>query len=250
MGDKDDGLGRIFLDFREEVVAFTLERFIAHGEHFVEHQNVALCLDGHREGKTHLHAGRIVLELLIHEVFKLSELYDVVIHRIDFSTSEAQQSTVQIHVLASGQLRVEAHTEFDERDQFALDGDRSVLRSINLRNDFQQRGLAGAVTPDDAEEIALMHLEIDIAQYVLFGIAFNALRPVQECHLQTGGLLGRQAEHLGHMIDLKHHRALVCVLLFSHCNLSHKSEHLRELGTVLAEHVNAEPQDDGGQYVR
>ena len=250
MSDKDDGLGRIFLDFGEEIVALALECLVTDGKHFVKHQNVALRLDGHGEGETHLHAGGIVLELLVHEVLKLGELYDVVIHRIDFSTSEAQQSTVQIHVLASGQLRVEAHTEFDERDQFALDGDRSVLRSINLRNDFQQRGLAGAVTPDDAEEIALMHLEIDIAQYVLFGIAFNALRPVQECHLQTGGLLGRQAEHLGHMIDLKHHRALVCVLLFSHCNLSHKSEHLRELGTVLAEHVNAEPQDDGGQYVR
>ena len=206
MSDKNDRFSWVFLDFSKEVVAFALERLVSNSEHFVKHQNVALGFNRYGESKTHLHAGRIVLKLLIHEVFKLSELYDVVIHRVDFSTSEAQQSTVQIHVLASGQLRVEAHTEFDERDQFALDGDRSVLRSINLRNDFQQRGLAGAVTPDDAEEIALMHLEIDIAQYVLFGIAFNALRPVQERHLQAGRLFGGQPEHLSYMINLEYHR--------------------------------------------
>ena len=133
MSDKNDRFSWVFLDFSKEVVAFALERLVSNSEHFVKHQNVALGFNRYGESKTHLHAGRIVLKLLIHEVFKLSELYDVVIHRIDFSTSEAQQSTVQIHVLASGQLRVEAHTEFDERDQFALDGDRSVLRSINLR---------------------------------------------------------------------------------------------------------------------
>ena len=44
MSDKDDGLGRIFLDFGEEIVALALECLVTDGKHFVKHQNVALRL--------------------------------------------------------------------------------------------------------------------------------------------------------------------------------------------------------------
>ena len=190
MSNENNSLGRIFLDLRKEVITLALERLVADSKHLVKHQNIALRLDGHREGETHLHAGRIVLELLIHKIFELGELHDVIVHGIDFRAGEAEQRAIQVHIFTAGQLRVESHAKFNERDQLALDGDGTLLRSVNLRNNLQQCGLSGSVTPNNAEKVALLHLEIDIAQHMLFGIAFDALRPIQECHLQAGRLLG------------------------------------------------------------
>ena len=80
---QDHGLGGVLADLGEVVVAFALERLVTDGEHLVEHEDVALRLDRHREREAHLHAARIVLELLVHEVPKLGELDDVVVHRVD-----------------------------------------------------------------------------------------------------------------------------------------------------------------------
>ena len=41
MRDQNNSLSWIFFDLCEEIIAFALERFIAHGKHFVKHQNVA-----------------------------------------------------------------------------------------------------------------------------------------------------------------------------------------------------------------
>lgn len=119
-----------------------------------------------------------------------------------------------------------------------------MFRSIDLRNNLQQSGLAGTVTPDDTEEITLTNFEVNVAQHMLFGIALDALRPIQKSHFQTGSLFCRQTEHFGNMVNLEHHRAFVNILFLNHCNLSHNLEHLRELGAVLAEHVNAQPQNE------
>ena len=178
MGDKNDRLGRVLLDFSKEVVALALERLIADGKHLVKHQNVALGLDGHGEGKTNLHTGGIVFELLVHEVLKLGELHDVIIHRVNLRTSESKQSAVQVHILTAGQFRVEANAEFDEWHQLALDGDRALLRGIDLGDDLQQCGLAGTVTANNTEKVALAYFEIDVAEHMLLGVAFDALRPV------------------------------------------------------------------------
>ena len=203
MRDQDDRLGRVLLHLREEVVALALERLVAHGEHLVEHEDVALRLDGDGEGETHLHAGGIVLELLVHEVLKFRELDDVVVHRVDLLAGEAEQRAVQVHVLAAGELRIEAHAQFDERHQFALDGHAALFGHVDLRDDLQQRGLAGTVASDDAEEVALTHLEADVLEHMLLGESLDALRPVEERHLQARGLFGGQAEVFRHMVDLE-----------------------------------------------
>ena len=67
----------------------------------------------------------------------------------------------------------------------------------------------------------LAYFEIDVAEHMLLGVAFDALRPVEERHLQAGRLLSGQTEHFGHMVDLEHYRALVLgffLCLFSQCN--------------------------------
>ena len=137
MGDQNDGLGRVLLNLGEEVVALALERLVADGEHLVEHEDVALSLDGHGERESHLHAGRVVLELLVHEVLKLGELHDVVVHRVDFFPAEAEQRAVEIYVLAAGKLWVETDSQFDERYELPRNRHFALLGLINLRDDLQ-----------------------------------------------------------------------------------------------------------------
>ena len=121
-----------------KVVAFALERLVAYGEAPRRAPECRPCALMATEKARHLHAGGVVLELLIHEVLKLGELHDVVVHRVDLRTGEAEQSAVQIYVLTAGQLWVEANAEFDERHQLALDGNRALLRCVNLGDDLQQ----------------------------------------------------------------------------------------------------------------
>ena len=90
----------------------------------------------------------------------------------------------------------------------------------------------------------MTHLEIDVAQHMLFGVALNALRPVQKGHFQPCSLFGGQPKHLGNVVNLQYHWTFVNSCLLSHYNLSHGLEHLCEFGAVLAEHVNSQPQDE------
>ena len=119
--DQNHRLRGVLTHLGEVIIAFALECLVTHGQHLVEHENVALGLDGHRERQANLHAARVVLELLIHELPKFGELHDVVVHRVHFLGRETEQCAVQIHVLATGELRVEAHAELDERHEFAGD---------------------------------------------------------------------------------------------------------------------------------
>ena len=52
----------------EHVEAFLLEGRVADREHLVDHQDVRVNLDRHRERQAHLHARRIVLELEVLEL--------------------------------------------------------------------------------------------------------------------------------------------------------------------------------------
>ena len=86
---------------------------------------------------------------------------------------------------------------------------------------MQQRGLAAAVTADDAEELALMHLEADVFEHFLLLVALDALGPVDERLLQTGGLLRRQFEAFGYVACRKHHRIFRIVDLLDHFLIGH-----------------------------
>ena len=197
--DENHRLAWIVLHLLEEVIAFLLEGLVTDRKHLVQYEDVALGLDRHGERETHLHAAGVVLELLVHEVGQFGEFNDIVIHRVDLLTRETEQRAIQIHVLAAGQFRVETDAELDEGDQCAANGDIAFFRDVDAGDDLEQRRLAGAVSADDAEEIALAHIEGDVAQHLLLAVAFDALGPVEERLLQAARLFGGQAEGFGDM---------------------------------------------------
>ena len=86
--------------------------------------------------------------------------------------------------------------------------DFAFIGVIDLRNQLQQRRLATAITPDDAEELSLMNFETDVLKHRLLFIALDAPGPVDNGLLQASRLLRRQLEALGDMRRRKNDRVL------------------------------------------
>jgi hypothetical protein len=72
MRDQNDGLAHLLVagEFAE---AFGLEVGVADRQDFVHEQDLAIGMDGHGEGQPDLHAGGIILYLLVYESLSSSE---------------------------------------------------------------------------------------------------------------------------------------------------------------------------------
>ena len=68
---------------------------------------------------------------------------------------EPEHDRVDDHVVARGEIGVEADAELDERRQTAADRDLSRVDVVDPGKALEQRALAAAVAPDDPEELAL-----------------------------------------------------------------------------------------------
>ena len=147
---RPDGLQR-----RERVEALLLEGGVADGEHLVDEQDVRVGLDRDREGEPDVHPRRVVLELEVHELLELGERDDVVEALARLAARQPEHDRVDDHVLARGQLRVEADAELDERREAAVHLHVAAVDLVDARQALEQRALAGAVAADDAEELAL-----------------------------------------------------------------------------------------------
>jgi len=73
MGNEYDG-GVALFEFLEVFEAFLLKGCVAHGQHFVDEQNIAFGPDGDGKSEADLHAGRVVFELLVHEIVEAGEV--------------------------------------------------------------------------------------------------------------------------------------------------------------------------------
>ncbi len=113
---EDDRLA-LGLEAVELLEALLLERGVADRQHLVDQQHVGVDLDRDREGEPHRHPRRVVLELEVEELLELGERDDVVEARLGLVAREAEHHRVDQHVVARGQVGVEADAELDERRQ-------------------------------------------------------------------------------------------------------------------------------------
>jgi hypothetical protein len=113
-----------------------------------------------------VHAGGIVLELEVHELLELREPDDLRKARQRLRLRDAEQRRVDDDVVARGQLGIETDSELDERRHSSPNGDLAAVAAVDAREALEKRALAGAVPPDDAEELARMHREGDALERV------------------------------------------------------------------------------------
>ena len=94
----------------------------------------------------------------------------------DLRPAHAHHGALEKDVLASGEVRMKAGGDFDERADAPADHALTLGRAKDLRQQFQRRRLAGAVRADDAKRRALADLEAHITQRPELGRGVHVLR--------------------------------------------------------------------------
>src|SRR3954447_23263887 len=181
------------LEVGDPAVALLLERLVADGEHLVQQQHIGLHVHRDREAEPHVHPGRVGLHRHVGERLQLREGDDLVEVAVDVVAVEAVDRSVQVDVLAPGELGVEARAELDQRADTATDRQAAVRGREDPREQLQQGGLPGAVRADDAERLAGRDVEVDVAQRRQLARA-RQLSPQQQL-LQRAALRQADREH-------------------------------------------------------
>ncbi len=92
------------------------------------------------------------------------KLHDLLVLALDLPFLHPQHGPVEVDVLAPGQLRVEAGAHLQQRPHPPAYQGAALGRLGDAGKDLQQRGLAGAVAPDDADRLAAPDVERNVLE--------------------------------------------------------------------------------------
>ncbi len=140
------------------------EHGIAHGQRLVDDEDLGVHVDGRGEGQPHVHAARIFLDRAGDEVADLGEGLDGRHGALDLGAGEPHNFAVEKDVLAPGEFGIEACAQLEQRRDAPARYDAPEGGLQDAADDLQQRAFAAAVGTDEAECLALFHLEADVAQ--------------------------------------------------------------------------------------
>ena len=185
-----------------------LEFCIPYCQHFIDNQDLRFQMRRYRECQPNVHAGRIALHRCVEEALYLGERNNFIELLADFTLRHAKDRTVQENVFATCQLRMKPGPDLEKARDTSPEQGTSPRRLRDAAEDFQKRALAGAVSADDAEHLALLDLEAHIPQRpeFLHLIALNDLPPPDQvsrlaCEVASSRARSRRATpynaHLG-----------------------------------------------------
>ena len=133
-------------------------------EHLVDEQDLRLEVRRDRKRKPHRHAARVALDRSVEKALDLGEGDDLVEAAPDLRPAHPEDGAVQIDVLAAGQLGMEPCSDLEQRSDPTGHIRVAACGLGDAREDLQQRGLACAVVPDQADDFALVDRQRDVAQ--------------------------------------------------------------------------------------
>jgi hypothetical protein len=119
--------------------ALLLEGEVAHGEHLVDDEDVRLEVRCDGEAEADVHPARVPLDGLVEVFLDTGERDDLVEPSVDLLLRHPEQGPVQIDVLASGQLGVEAGSDLEESADAAGKVHVAGRRLCELGEDLEQR---------------------------------------------------------------------------------------------------------------
>src|SRR2546429_2323377 len=149
-------------DFVHLRKAFLLELCVAHGQHFIDNEDLRIQVRGHGECQSHIHPTRVTLDRRLEKSFGSGKIYDVVEFRVNLASAHAQYSSVQIHVFTSAKIRMKAGANVEQASYFSVQFGTAGGGLDNPRQYFQQRRFPGAVGADDAHNLSRIDLEADV----------------------------------------------------------------------------------------
>ena len=141
-----------------------LELGVADGEDFVDDEDFGLEVGGDGKAEADHHAARIALDRRVEISFAAAEVHDFVELALDFRRRHPHDRPVHEDVLPAGHFGMEAGADLQERADAAARADDARRRGRHAGQEFQEGRLAGAVAADDPDDVALLDLEVDVAQ--------------------------------------------------------------------------------------
>src|SRR5690606_12114236 len=137
----------------------------------------------------------------VDELLEPRELDDAVEALVDLALRHPEDAAVEVDVLPAGQLRVEPGPQLEQRRDLAVHRDAAPVRPVDPRHALEQRALARAVVADEAEGLALGHLErhaVERPELLVDG----ALEAAEDRRLERRVPLVDETEALGDVDDL------------------------------------------------
>ena len=158
---EDAGLGH---QGGEPLAGLRHECGVHRADPLVEQQDLRLDGGHHTEGEAHAHTGGVGAQRHGEVVAELTELGDVVHLLLHGALGLAEEQAADDDVLVAGDLRVHAHTQVEHGGDAALDHGGTAGRLVDAGEQPQQGGLAGAVVADQSDAVALLEVDVDVAE--------------------------------------------------------------------------------------
>ncbi len=130
----------------------------------VEQQDLRVDAGDHAHRQPHPHTGRVGAQRHRQVLAEFGELGDLVDLGRHLLAGLPQEQPADDDVLVAGDLRVHADAEVENRCDTATYGRRAAGRLVDSRQQPQQRGLARAVVSDQADPVAHLQRQRDVAQ--------------------------------------------------------------------------------------
>ena len=171
-----------------------LEFGVAYGQHFVYHQYFGFQVGGDGEPESDGHAATVALHRGVQVAFASAEVHDLVELAGNLATAHAHDGAVHVDVFAPGHFGMEAGAHLEEARDAALGADDSRGGCSHAAEQLEEGALAGAVPADNAHDIALFYLEVDVLEgpHVVAVALVRAV--VSFAHLEVGVIA---AQYLG-----------------------------------------------------
>lgn len=160
----EDDRAALLLELADLVEALLLELLVAHGQDLVDEEDVRVGVDRDGEREPDVHARAVELDLRVDELADAAEPEDVVELLLGFLLCETEDRGVEEHVLAAGEVRVEARTEFDERSEAPAPSDRPRAGLEDAADHLEQGRLARSVRPEQSDRRPGRDVEVDVLE--------------------------------------------------------------------------------------
>ena len=164
MTHEEDGAALALGDVFHLADGFLLELGIADGEDLVHYEDLGLQESRDGEAETDGHTRTITLDWGIDISLAAAEVDDLIQFGLDLAAGHAEDGAVHEDILPPGHLAMEAGADLEEGADTSVGTDSAGRRACDAGKELQEGRFSGAVLADDANDVALLDLEVDIAQ--------------------------------------------------------------------------------------
>ena len=156
------------------MIAFCLKKYVSYREGLVHNQYFRINIDRHRKGKPDKHTAGVSFYRLIDIISDIRKVQNAFQLSINFLLGKTDHCPVQVNVLNAVVFHIEAGTQFQQCRNPAVYFHVSRSGIQDTGNNFQNRGFAGTVRPDNSHRLSLTDIHIDIPQGIVFLIPLFA----------------------------------------------------------------------------